>query len=223
MTNRDAPQQTAADGGQNGLLEELGRLDAAVYDAVAATPTPSLDRAMRSLSQAANYSRLSIGSAALLALAGGRRGRRAAVAGLASVSATSAVVNLVVKPLGRRHRPDRSAGAVPEQRQVPMPTSRSFPSGHSAAAVAFASGVSYVLPAAGLPLHVLAALVSYSRIHTGVHYPGDVVAGALIGSAVADAVAPVLGQWWTAGGDPPARKSLSGAARRARRAAPSPP
>jgi undecaprenyl-diphosphatase len=67
-----------------------------------------------------------------------------------------------------------------------MPRSRSFPSGHTAAAVAFASGAGNVLPAVGLPLHLLAAVVGYSRIHTGVHFPGDVVAGALIGSAVGD-------------------------------------
>jgi membrane-associated phospholipid phosphatase len=194
MAIRDAAPQPPADGGRNGLLAELDRLDVAVYDAVAATPTPTLDQAMRRVSQAANYSRLSMASAALLALIGGPRGRRAAVAGLASVSATSALVNLVIKPLGRRRRPNRPAEAVPERRQVPMPTSRSFPSGHSAAAVAFASGASHVMPAAGLPLHALAAVVSYSRIHTGVHYPGDVVAGAVIGSAVADAVTGVLGR-----------------------------
>jgi len=39
------------------------------------------------------------------------------------------------------------------------------------------------------PLHSLAALVGYSRVHTGVHFPGDVVAGALIGSVVADITA----------------------------------
>lgn len=192
MADRDAAEQPPADGGQNGLRAELKRLDSAVYYAVAATPTPSLDRAMRGLSQAANYSRLSISWAALLALAGGARGRKAALAGLASVSATSAVVNLVVKPLVRRRRPTRTAAAVSDQRQVPMPSSRSFPSGHSAAAVAFASGAGRVLPATSVPLHVLAALVSYSRIHTGVHYPGDVVAGVLIGSAVADAVTAAL-------------------------------
>lgn len=192
MADRDAAEQPPADGGQNGLRAELKRLDSAVYYAVAATPTPSLDRAMRGLSQAANYSRLSISWAALLAVAGGARGRKAALAGLASVSATSAVVNLVVKPLVRRRRPTRTAAAVSDQRQVPMPSSRSFPSGHSAAAVAFASGAGRVLPATSVPLHVLAALVSYSRIHTGVHYPGDVVAGVLIGSAVADAVTAAL-------------------------------
>jgi undecaprenyl-diphosphatase len=66
-----------------------------------------------------------------------------------------------------------------------MPASTSFPSGHSAAAFAFATGVGHVLPAAAIPLRGLAALVAYSRVHTGVHYPGDVVAGALIGTALA--------------------------------------
>jgi len=141
---------------------------------------------MRALSHAADYSRLSIASAAILGAAGGTGGRRAAAAGLASVAATSATVNILVKPLARRRRPDRTAATVPLQRQVPMPSSRSFPSGHAAAAVAFASGASSVVPGLGLPLHALAALVSYSRIHTGVHFPGDVVAGTLIGSAVAD-------------------------------------
>jgi undecaprenyl-diphosphatase len=173
-------------------LEEVEQLDVAVYSAIAGTPTPQLDHGMRRLSHAANYSRLSIAAGALLAFAGGPRGRRAAATGLASVAATSAFVNLVVKPLGRRQRPDRAAEEVPEARHVPMPASRSFPSGHTAAAVAFAGGVGSVLPAAGVPLHVLAALVAYSRVHTGVHYPGDVLAGALIGAMIADITAGVV-------------------------------
>ena len=46
------------------------------------------------------------------------------------------------------------------------------------------------LPAAAAPLWALAALVAYSRVHTGVHYPGDVVAGSLLGIALAEATAP---------------------------------
>jgi undecaprenyl-diphosphatase len=66
-----------------------------------------------------------------------------------------------------------------------MPRSRSFPSGHAASAFAFATAAGHELPLAGLPLRGLAAVVAYSRVHTGVHYPGDVVVGSLIGSTVA--------------------------------------
>lgn len=170
-------------------LLDAERLDLAIYAAIARTPTPSLDRAMQQLSRAADHSKLSMACAAFLALGGGTAGRRAAATGIASVAATSAVVNAAVKPLGRRRRPDRLAGAVPVARHVRMPISRSFPSGHAAAAFAFATGVGHVSPGAAVPLRALAALVGYSRVHTGVHYPGDVLAGALIGTTLAQVTA----------------------------------
>lgn len=154
---------------------------------------------MRRLSHAANYSRLSMAIALALAAAGGNRGRRAAVFGLTAVAATSATGNLLLKPLGRRGRPDMASQTVPEARRVRMPGSASFPSGHAAAAVAFASGVARVLPAGGLPLRTLALLVAYSRVHTGVHYPGDVVAGGLLGAVIADLTGAWLGRAWPPG------------------------
>jgi undecaprenyl-diphosphatase len=173
-------------------LRDLERIDVAVYAAIAATPTPALDRAMSRLSRSADYSRLSIGSAALLAASRGRQGRRAAVTGLASVAVASGVVNLGIKPLGRRRRPDPALTQVPLARQVPLPRSTSFPSGHAASAFAFATGVGAVLPRDALALRTLAAAVAYSRVHTGVHYPGDVVAGSLLGSALAQITAQRL-------------------------------
>jgi membrane-associated phospholipid phosphatase len=173
-------------------LRDAERVDVAVYAAIAQTPTPALDRAMARLSHAADYSRLSLASAAVLAATGGRRGRRAAALGLASVGVAATVVNLAVKPLGRRRRPDRAAEQVPVARHVRMPSSTSFPSGHSAAAFAFATGVGQALPAAAIPLRGLAALVAYSRVHTGVHYPGDVVGGALLGTGLAQVTTHAL-------------------------------
>ncbi len=166
-------------------LNDAERVDAALYAALARTPTPSLDAAMIRLSRAADYSRLWLASAAALSLAGGPRGRRAAGLGVAALGVTAAIVNLCMKPLGRRRRPARAAQEVPLARHVRMPSSTSFPSGHTATAFAFATAVGRVHPQAAIPIRGLAALVAYSRVHTGVHYPGDVVAGALAGTTLA--------------------------------------
>jgi undecaprenyl-diphosphatase len=171
------------------IREEAERLDVAVYAAIAANPTPALDRAMSRLSHAADYSRLSIVAAGVLAAAGGATGRRAARYGIGSITVTATVINLVLKPLGRRRRPDRDTHEVPPDRHVRMPISHSFPSGHSAAAFAFATGVAHVSHLAAVPLYGLGTLVAYSRVHTGVHYPGDVIAGSLLGVVFAQATA----------------------------------
>lgn len=176
-------------------LQDAERVDVALYAAIARTPTPTLDGAMARLSHAADYSRLSLASAAVLAATGGRRGRRAAAFGLASVGVAASLINLAVKPLGHRRRPDRAAEQVAVARHVRMPSSTSFPSGHSAAAFAFATGVGHVLPQAAIPLRGLAALVAYSRVHTGVHYPGDVVAGALMGTTLAQLTTHALDRY----------------------------
>ena len=149
---------------------------------------------MRGISRAADHSKLSMAAAAALALTGRPAGRRAAAFGLVSVGLTSTVVNVAVKPLSRRRRPDRVAERVEVARHVRMPISTSFPSGHSAAAFAFATGVGHVMPRVAVPLRALAALVAYSRVHTGVHYPGDAVVGSLIGTAVAQIAVHELDQ-----------------------------
>ena len=164
----------------------------AVYAAVAATPTPKMDAAFRRLSLAANYSRLWLGCSALLAAFGGERGRRATQNGLAAIALSSGVVNVVLKPLGNRHRPDRDTQDVPVSRQVDMPSSTSWPSGHSASGFAFATGVGAAWPAVGIPLTVVASLVAYSRVHTGVHYPSDTIAGTVSGIALAPVAVTAL-------------------------------
>jgi membrane-associated phospholipid phosphatase len=167
-------------------LEDAKRLDTAVYAAVAKTETPTLDAGMRQLSRAADNSKLWMGAAAGLALLGGRPGMRAAARGLIAIGTASAFTNGVAKPLTVRRRPERDALAIFESRHVPMPRSTSFPSGHAASAFAFASGASHMGPSLSAPLRAAASLVGYSRVHTGVHYPGDVLMGAFIGVTVAE-------------------------------------
>jgi undecaprenyl-diphosphatase len=146
---------------------------------------------VRRLSGAADNSKLWLAIAAVVAVAGGRRGRRAALEGVVAIGVTSATVNLGVKPIARRRRPERSRPALFEDRHVPMPSSASFPSGHAAAAFAFAYAVGRHLPVLALPVRLLATAVAYSRVHTGVHYPGDVVIGSVTGASTAAMVAAV--------------------------------
>jgi membrane-associated phospholipid phosphatase len=185
-----------------GALRELGAVDRAVYEAVARTPTATLDGPVRQLSGAADHSKLWLGIAAAVAVAGGERGRRAALEGVVAIGVTSAAVNLGVKPIARRRRPDRARPARFEDRHVPMPRSASFPSGHAASAFAFAYAVGRHLPALAVPIRLLAAAVAYSRVHTGVHYPGDVVVGSVTGAGTAAMVAAVADRAGRARGAP---------------------
>ncbi len=173
------------------VLHQAGAVDRAVYATIASVPTPGLDLAMRRLSNSANRSLIWLGIAAGLSLTG-PNGRRAAARGLLAIGVTSAVVNLGVKPLSTRRRPDRAGLGVPGQRFVSMPSSTSFPSGHSASAFAFATAVSRDNPWLAIATQFLAGGVAYSRVHTGVHYPGDTVAGALIGAGTGQAVSTLF-------------------------------
>ena len=105
---------------------------------------------------------------------------------MTAIITTSVITNLVVKPvIGRRRPAPPTAG---DHGRIRMPRSRSFPSGHTASAFAFATAVGADLPALSFPLDALAAAVGYSRVHLGVHYPSDVIVGAVLGSAVGTTV-----------------------------------
>jgi membrane-associated phospholipid phosphatase len=173
-------------------LSEAKAVDSAVYAAIAASETPSLDVAMRGLSRAADQSKLWFAIAAAMALFGGPGGRVAARKGLISLGIASGVANLVAKPLTSRRRPARKEAEELASRHVQMPRSSSFPSGHAASASAFATGAASAQPLLSAPLRALATLVGYSRVHTGVHYPADVLAGAFIGVSAAELTGHLL-------------------------------
>jgi undecaprenyl-diphosphatase len=173
-------------------LGDAKAVDAAVYAAIAAGETPSLDIVMRRLSRAADHGKLWFATAAALALLGGPSGRVAARKGLVSLGIASASANLVAKPLTTRRRPEREKAEELARRHVQMPRSSSFPSGHAASAFAFATGAAAAQPMLSAPLRALATLVGYSRVHTGVHYPADVLVGAFIGVSAAELAGHLL-------------------------------
>lgn len=166
----------------------FGAWDRAVFHTVASREWPGAEPVLPRLSRGANHGLLWFGAAAgIAALGRGARSRRAAVRGVASLAVASAVINTVGKHSVRRARP--ILDGVPVIRQLKrQPITTSFPSGHSASAAAFATGVALESKGWGAVVAPVAASVAFSRVYTGVHYPGDVLAGAALGVGAAFAV-----------------------------------
>ena len=68
---------------------------------------------------------------------------------------------------------------------VARPHTHSFPSGHATTSFACATVLALLLPRLRVPLFLLAAAVAWSRVYVGVHYPLDVLGGAVLGVAIA--------------------------------------
>jgi len=96
--------------------------------------------------------------------------------------ATSALVSTLKALFGRVRPCDALAGC--DAVFVASPGGYSFPSGHAAGSFAFAAFVSSVQPRYAPLALSFAALVAWSRCFLGVHYPSDVLAGALFGATV---------------------------------------
>jgi undecaprenyl-diphosphatase len=173
--------------------------DTRLHSLVGGLPDSPADRWLRRLTTAADHGRLWMAIGLLL---GARRGapRRAAVRGLGSLAVSSTVVNAVLKQVFGRHRPDLAGHALEKLLHHPL-TTHSFPSGHAASAGAFVTGVALESPLAGAALAPVGLAVGYSRVHVGVHYPGDVVAGLAVGAAVAAGSR----HWWAVRPTTPAR------------------
>jgi len=98
---------------------------------------------------------------------------------LLSLGLAGLITDATLKPLVGRARPFVDH---PEYRELlPVPETRSFPSGHASTNAAGAVAFPRIFPAAAIPAAALALLIGTSRIALGVHFPSDVLAGFLIG------------------------------------------
>jgi undecaprenyl-diphosphatase len=113
--------------------------------------------------------------------------RRWAVLGLTivAVALADASATGLKAAFDRERPPERYAEPEP---LVDVPDSGSFPSGHAATSFAAATILSLAFPRFAPILLVLAAAVGFSRVYVGVHYPLDILGGALLGVAIAIAV-----------------------------------
>ena len=124
--------------------------------------------------------------------------RAAAWQMLLAGSFTWAICEYALKPAFDRVRPyaiDSSIAVIDAR-----PDTSAFPSGHAAMAVAYALAGSRMIPGSAWVWWPLAVVVALSRVYLGVHWPSDVVGGAVVGLICA---------WFTLGGRRPAPVSLT--------------
>ncbi|MPY48334.1 bifunctional phosphatase PAP2/diacylglycerol kinase family protein [Streptomyces acidicola] len=173
--------------GHHILRDRFLAADTRLFEAVAARHWPGAGPVLPRLSRAANHGVLWFATAAALAATRSPRARRAATRGLASLALASATINTIGKRSVRRPRP--LLDNVPLVRHLKrQPITTSFPSGHSASAAAFATGVALESRGWGAAVAPVAAAVALSRVYTGVHFPSDVLVGAALGVGAAYAV-----------------------------------
>ena len=169
----------------------VGDADRRAFEWVARRQSKVLDYVMPRLTHMGDNGSLWAWAAVALALLGGQRGRRAARAGLMSLAVVSPIVNGPIKWIVRRPRP--VIDVVPEARRIrTTPRTTSFPSGHSASAWCFSMAASLEAPILAPVLVPMAAAVAYSRVYTGAHYPGDALAGSIVGAGLGTWLGPDL-------------------------------
>jgi undecaprenyl-diphosphatase len=185
------------------MLDAIEAIDWALFRWSREWHAPWLDNAMAWISAAGGAGAVWL---ALAAFAFTRPRDRAAAWRVALTIALSyALVDGVLKPVIARPRPviQEASGDIanppratdPKRDLPPVPHTYAFPSGHATSTVGAAVAVSRMWPRTAPLWWALAALIAYSRVYLGHHFPLDVAGGALLGIAIA---------YWVLGGRHPA-------------------
>ena len=121
---------------------------------------------------------------------GGRRARLVCILLIVTIVCSDQLSSFVIKPLVGRLRPCITLANV--RMFVGCGSGYSFPSSHAVNNFAAASVLAYYYRRYASAFYAFAALIAFTRVYVGVHYPSDVTGGALIGTAVGFSI---IGIW----------------------------
>ena len=111
---------------------------------------------------------------------------------LFSLLANFLACNVVLKPLVDRPRPYYVLDYTP---LIPPVGDPSFPSGHTSASFAAATAIYAINKKWGIAAYIFAAVMGFSRLYLGVHFPTDVVCGAIVGTVAAKVALYLMKKW----------------------------
>lgn len=148
---------------------------------------PVLDKIMIFISSLGNKGMIWIAIGVLFFLFGwkNQQWRTRGLLVLFSLAANLLVCNAVLKPLVDRTRPYYVLEYTP---LIPPVGDPSFPSGHTSASFAAATAIYCINKKGGIAAYLLAAVMGFSRLYLGVHFPTDVLFGAVVGMVAAKIV-----------------------------------
>lgn len=162
----------------NSWLQTIDRFDRQLFLTVYQKPAGKLQPFLQRLTHGGGWYFQTILALAVLLIPGTRRmGVRLAVIQIAVT-----LLVQILKARVARIRPYQALAGIYPRRPEP---DFSFPSGHTAASFATAAVLAWAYPVWTGGCFGLAALIGYSRVCLGVHYPGDILAGSLCGLGVA--------------------------------------
>lgn len=121
------------------------------------------------------------------------RGRKAAIATVISLLVHLALNEHLIKNLVKRPRPFTLHPYV--DTIIHKPSSFSFPSGHSCSSFAAATAIFCFNKKAGIAAYVVAALIAFSRIYFYIHFPTDILCGALEGVLIGVLTSAAVKKW----------------------------
>ncbi|SEM99169.1 undecaprenyl-diphosphatase [bacterium A37T11] len=163
----------------------IDQFDMAILNHLAEGRTPTQTKIFRTISDVNNY--VNVGVPAALLLAGtidNNKAMRQNALYIATSTATTAILNSVIKHLFKRKRPFKAhVNFVP----VYESGGYSFPSGHTSSTFSTMTALSRAYPKWYViaPSLLWASSIGYSRLYLGVHHPTDVGAGAILGAGAA--------------------------------------
>ncbi|WP_405726839.1 phosphatase PAP2 family protein [Anaerotignum sp.] len=151
---------------------------------------PVLDEMMRFVSSLGNKGMIWIAIGILLLLFGvkNKKRRNGGLLVLLSLAVNFLACNVILKPLVDRTRPYYVLDYTP---LIPPVGDPSFPSGHTSASFAAATAIYAINKKWGIAAYIFAAVMGFSRLYLGVHFPTDVVCGAILGTVMAKIVIKV--------------------------------
>ncbi len=165
----------------------MAALEFAVLQWAQSMHTPWLDAVMVFVTKTGDFGWIWLGAAAVCLCI--RKTRRTGIAMLLALAFSLLVGNGILKPLIARVRPCDLPAWEGLALLIPHPGGYSFPSGHAFSSFAAASAVFFHHRKAGIAALLWAAAVGVSRVYLAVHFPTDVLCGAVLGMLFGKAAA----------------------------------